>query len=307
MERYETVSYTHLDVYKRQGEQVAQDAVISSDLKDILPLTATAFWFFIGAEFIVPLGKDMKSPKKVPLSMVLSLGIMGIIQILLVFGFKNYTLWSDLGSAASPHVLYAVNMLGKWGKYWMIIVAISVSYTHLDKVHFQLLTLEQAETIRKNQDKNINLDYTDVVLPKPAQLDASYSIMAEGTHDNTDYKIRLQGEENILVEYGDMVLDIELRFRVHILMNEIEKSDLPVIDMTPGIRSLQVHFDVNKISAREVCEKVKEINANLSSLDDITVPSRIIKLPLSWDDPQTQLAAKRYQQTVRQMCVRDRK
>lgn len=80
-----------------------------------------------------------------------------------------------------------------------------------DKVHFQLLTLEQAETIRKNQDKNINLDYTDVVLPKPAQLDASYSIMAEGTHDNTDYKIRLQGEENILVEYGDMVLDIELR------------------------------------------------------------------------------------------------
>ena len=94
------------------GEQVAQDAVISSDLKDILPLTATAFWFFIGAEFIVPLGKDMKSPKKVPLSMVLSLGIMGIIQILLVFGFKNYTLRSDLGSAASPHVLYAVNMLG---------------------------------------------------------------------------------------------------------------------------------------------------------------------------------------------------
>ena len=56
--------------------------------------------------------------------MVLSLGIMGIIQILLVFGFKNYTLWSDLGSAASPHVLYAVNMLGKWGRYWMIIVAI---------------------------------------------------------------------------------------------------------------------------------------------------------------------------------------
>lgn len=104
------------------GEQVAQDAVISSDLKDILPLTATAFWFFIGAEFIVPLGKDMKSPKKVPLSMVLSLGIMGIIQILLVFGFKNYTLWSDLGSAASPHVLYAVNMLGKWGRYWVIII-----------------------------------------------------------------------------------------------------------------------------------------------------------------------------------------
>ena len=107
------------------GVEVEQPAVISSKLSDILPLTATAFWFFIGAEFIVPLGKDMKNPKRnVPLSMVLSLGIMGLIQIIMIFGFKNYTLWSDLGSAASPHVLYAVAMLGKWGRYWMIIVAI---------------------------------------------------------------------------------------------------------------------------------------------------------------------------------------
>lgn len=107
------------------GVQVEQAAVISSDLADVLPLTATAFWFFIGAEFIVPLAKDMKNPKKnVPLSMVLSLLIMGIIQIIMVFGFKNYTMWSDLGAAASPHVLYAVAMMGKGGRYWMIIVAI---------------------------------------------------------------------------------------------------------------------------------------------------------------------------------------
>ena len=168
-----------------------------------------------------------------------------------------------------------------------------------DKVHFQLLTLEQAEEIRKNQEKNVNLDYTKVVLPKPEKLDASYSILAEGIHDNTEYKIRLQGEENILVEYGKMELNIELRFRVHILMNELNKRDLPIIDMTPGIRSLQIHFHVEEISAREMCRAVEKINAGLSSLDDITVPSRVIKLPLSWDDPQTQLAAKRYQQTVR--------
>lgn len=106
------------------NEPITQEAVISSDLKDILPLTAVAFWFFIGAEFIVPLGKDMKNPKKVPLSMILSLGIMGLIQIIMVFGFHNYTQWSELGSAASPHLLYAVNMLGDFGRYWMIVVAI---------------------------------------------------------------------------------------------------------------------------------------------------------------------------------------
>ncbi len=168
-----------------------------------------------------------------------------------------------------------------------------------DKVHFQLLTLEQAEVIRKNQEKNISGDYTKTELPEKADPDASYAVLAEGEHDGTEYKIRLQGEENILVEYGKMELNIELRFRVHILMNEIEKSGLPVIDMTPGIRSLQIHFDVNRISAREICAETVKINAGLSELDDITVPSRIIKLPLSWDDPQTQIAAQRYQQTVR--------
>lgn len=107
------------------GTEVEQSAVVSSKLSDVLPLTSTAFWFFIGAEFIVPLAKDMKNPKKnVPLSMVLSLAIMGIIQIIMIFGFKNYTEWSELGASASPHVLYAVSMLGKWGRYWMIIVAI---------------------------------------------------------------------------------------------------------------------------------------------------------------------------------------
>lgn len=168
-----------------------------------------------------------------------------------------------------------------------------------DKVHFQLITLEQAGKIRKAQERNISLDYTEVRLPEKTNIDAYYAVLAEGNHDDTDYKIRLQGEENVLIEYGEMELNIELRFRVHILMNELEKSSLPIIDMTPGIRSLQIHFDVNKISAREMCSKVIEVNSNLSKLDDITVSSRIIKLPLSWDDPQTQIAAQRYQQTVR--------
>lgn len=168
-----------------------------------------------------------------------------------------------------------------------------------DKVHFKLLTLEQAEALRKAQTENIISGNVKVELPESTNINASYAILAEGQADETDYIIRLDGEENILIEFGAMELNIELRFRVHVLMNEIEKTKLPIIDMTPGIRSLQVHFDIEKINPPEMAKKVQEINCNLPKLDDITVPSRIIKLPLSWDDPQTQLAAKRYQQTVR--------
>ncbi len=169
-----------------------------------------------------------------------------------------------------------------------------------DKVHFRLITLEQAKEIRDAVDKNISLEYTKVILPNQSDdLDSSYAILDKGKACGIDYMIRLDGEENILIEFGEMELNIELRFRVHILMKELEKSDLPIIDMTPGIRSLQIHFDVYETNAIETAEKAAEINKKLTAIEDITVPSRIIKLPLSWDDPQTQIAAKRYQQTVR--------
>ena len=69
--------------------------------------------------------------------------------------------------------------------------------------------------------------------------------------------------------------------------------------MTPGIRSLQVHFDCSRITARKMAENVEKLLLSLGDLDDIEVPSRVVYLPLSWDDPQTQLAAKRYQETTR--------
>ncbi len=168
-----------------------------------------------------------------------------------------------------------------------------------DKVRFQLLTLEQAEVIRKAEEENLKQNYKVVTLPEPVHLDAEYAILARDEAAGTDILVRLDGEENILVEFGHMELNIDLRFRVHILMQELEKMNLPIIDLTPGIRSIQIHFDINQISLKEMVNTVIKVNAELPELENVTVPSRIIKLPLSWDDPQTRLAAERYQQTVR--------
>ena len=44
---------------------------------------------------------------------------------------------------------------------------------------------------------------------------------------------------------------------------------------------------------------ILELDAALPPLESIRVPSRIVRLPLSWDDPATQLAIERYQQNVR--------
>ncbi|MCX8253350.1 MAG: urea carboxylase [Beijerinckiaceae bacterium] len=111
---------------------------------------------------------------------------------------------------------------------------------------------------------------------------------------------RRQGDDNILVEYGPMALDIALRLRVHLLASAVAESKLVgLIDLTPGIRSLQVHYDGTQVGRAKVLDLLREIERGLPPADAVTVPSRIVHLPLSWNDPQAELAMRRYQETVR--------
>lgn len=111
---------------------------------------------------------------------------------------------------------------------------------------------------------------------------------------------RQQGDRNILVEYGPIVLDIELRIRVQALMVELERMALPgVIDIVPGIRSLQLHFDGETLNQKRALEALVEAEERLGNLDDFSIPSRIVHLPLSWRDPATQETIDKYMGTVR--------
>jgi urea carboxylase len=111
---------------------------------------------------------------------------------------------------------------------------------------------------------------------------------------------RIAGDENVLVEYGPMVLDIALRLRVHLLMTALETARVPgIIDLTPGIRSLQVHYDSSVLTLAEIVELLMRLEDGLPSVDDVDIPSRIIHLPLSWNDDAATLAMRKYQELVR--------
>jgi len=111
---------------------------------------------------------------------------------------------------------------------------------------------------------------------------------------------RPSGDEFLLVEYGEAVLDLELRFRVHALMDWLRRERLPgIVDLTPGIRSLQIHFDSQKLGFARLLDVLSRAEPELPSVDAIDVPTRIVHMPLSWDDPQTRLAIEKYAQIVR--------
>jgi urea carboxylase len=108
------------------------------------------------------------------------------------------------------------------------------------------------------------------------------------------------GDRYLLIEYGPPVLDLNLRFRVHALMQHLDEARLPgLVDLTPGIRSLQVHYDDRALPLSRLMDALLEAERSLPSIDDIEVPTRIVHLPLSWDDPATRLAIERYMQGVR--------
>ncbi len=111
---------------------------------------------------------------------------------------------------------------------------------------------------------------------------------------------RQQGDRNILVEYGPIVLDIELRIRVQALMTELERMALPgVIDIVPGIRSLQFHFDGATMTQGMALAALMGAEERLGDLEDFTIPSRIVHLPLSWRDPATIETIEKYMGAVR--------
>lgn len=178
-----------------------------------------------------------------------------------------------------------------------------------DKLTFKLLSLEDAEVLRQEQEetlRSIGKEKTGgtkqpVIKTGFKALSADYPILALETEKRLfPITIRCSGDENLLIEYGRMELNLLLRFQIHHLMQALQKErSLPVLDLTPGIRSLQVHIDSTKMSVREACKRILEIDQGLSPLESAKVPSRIVRLPLSWNDPATRLATKRYQQNVR--------
>ncbi|WP_406166849.1 5-oxoprolinase/urea amidolyase family protein [Streptomyces sp. NBC_00996] len=115
-----------------------------------------------------------------------------------------------------------------------------------------------------------------------------------------DVTFRRSGDDNLLVEFGPMQLDLALRMRVHALMEAIAEADLDgVTDLTPGIRSLQIQTDPRRLPQRALLTTVRAIAAALPDSDQLVVPSRTVHLPLSWDDPATREAIARYMAGVR--------
>jgi urea carboxylase len=169
-----------------------------------------------------------------------------------------------------------------------------------DSVRFRHITFAQAKAIEAGLEHAIATLATPLPrLPAERSTDESAVLrINEARLPATVY--RADGDKYLLVEFGPRVLDLGLRFRVHLLEGKLRAARLPgIIDITPGVRSLQIHYDNRRLPREELLAALEAFGAELPERPEIAVPSRIIHLPLSWNDPATQLAQAKYAQAVR--------
>lgn len=162
-----------------------------------------------------------------------------------------------------------------------------------DEVRFRPLTAAKARTLEQKLNDAIGGRLEALPgLPSACHEEAV-------VYDAADVVARSSGDHALLIEFGANILSLGLRFRVHALERELRALDLAgIIDITPGVRSLQVHYR-DPLTRTGLLEAIGGIERRLEHSQVDSTPSRTVYLPLSWDDPSTQLAIRRYMQSVR--------
>ena len=176
-----------------------------------------------------------------------------------------------------------------------------------DKLRFNPIGFQQAQSLEQAQLGSIEAlaAISAVTLPAPSlQPDTTVSatvlaeLPAEGSRPRAVY--RQAGDAYILLEYGDNVLDLALRLRVHLLMEALKAEPLRGLEeLAPGVRSLQLRYDSRVLHQCTLLEHLLRLERQLGDVAELKVPTRIVHMPMAFEDSATLAAVERYRETVR--------
>ena len=176
-----------------------------------------------------------------------------------------------------------------------------------DHLRFRWMSAEQALEMEKSQDamiRDLRLQHAMPALSNASSMGNPILHHIPESSRQMQVVYRQSGDKYLLIEYGPAVLDLNLRFRIHALMEWVQRAIdegrlKGIVDLTPGIRSLQIHFDSRLLPRATLLDILIAAEQTLSAIEEMEVPTRIVHLPLSWDDGATRLAIEKYMQSVR--------
>ena len=171
-----------------------------------------------------------------------------------------------------------------------------------DKIHFIPISLSKATELEAAGVIAIQELREIQVQVQPEERSSPILLTLSSCEYGDDICYRRAGDKFLLVEYGRPEINLRLRLRVHALMEWLKKNPVAgVNEMTPGIRSLQLHYDPQMLSATRLIDQLQVAENSLSAqIDVMSVTSRTLFLPMSWDDDACRYAVRKYDQAVRE-------
>ena len=175
-----------------------------------------------------------------------------------------------------------------------------------DRIRFKRLSFDVALAMELAMDQSVAALSAQPLLAAAAEtLDTSTladcvlaALPEAGSRPEVAY--RQAGDKYILLEYGPNVLDLRLRLRVYALMEALKAEPVNgIIELSPGVRSLQINYDSRVIHQQQLVERLLALEPQLPDASSLRVPSRIIHLPMAFEDSATLDAVARYRQSVR--------
>ena len=173
-----------------------------------------------------------------------------------------------------------------------------------DKVKLHPVSIEQAVAIEACQRQLFSQLPPKQPAVRHLSAELSTPILMQLSAEQVGEKVlyRAAGDQFLLVEYGHRQLNIHYRLRIHYLMQWLNQHPLKgVLELTPGIRSLQIHFDSQLLSHHKLLDHLYKAELDLAKrADNELVSSRVVYLPMSWDDESCRKAIEKYSKTIRE-------
>jgi allophanate hydrolase subunit 1 len=118
-----------------------------------------------------------------------------------------------------------------------------------------------------------------------------------------DFEIlfRQAGDGFLQIEYGyDQRLYLPDSFRM-LAVNDLilNKNVKGLIETVPGLRTNIFHFDPETLSIEELIDVITESEESFKDVSSLKVESRLIHLPIAFEDSQTKEAVKKYLNSIR--------
>ncbi len=171
-----------------------------------------------------------------------------------------------------------------------------------DRIRFRLMDESEASQRLQAQEQALKTLKAPTVVNHVATAHSPTAILASRAASGSlpSMVVRRAGDSYLLIEYGDNVLDLALRLRVHLLMAALDdRGPTGILELSPGVRSLQVRYDNSRLSQQALMTQLMALEQTLGDVERLKIPSRIVYLPMAFEDSATLAAVARYRETVR--------